>query len=106
MEVPIAILQQKKGESDKKDSLLVIAEEVRQEQAKIIKNHEVIIDRLNDDIKRLNENCKNTSLVSNTKVSMLTDENKHLRKDRNFWRTLAIAIPTVIAGASTYILLK
>lgn len=104
--VQVDVLKQIKGELDKKDSLLVISEQLISTYKSREINFTAQITNLNKQIKLETEKCKLVSLNTKNENLILKDENKTLKREKRFWKTLAIGIPTVIVGAGTYILLR
>ena len=95
-----------KGELAKRDSLLAISESIILDKNSIIKDYKVKEEGFKKQIELEKDNCKIQNSSVNGKNYLLTEENKKLRKSRNFWRVVAIGVPTVIAGTVTYLILK
>lgn len=100
------VLALAKGKLDRADSLRILAEQIIVKQDVSIKNYESRIKNYEKEIAIINENCELTNSSSNGVIRILKEENSEIKRNRNFWRTLAIGIPTVLSGVATYLILK
>ena len=100
------VLALAKGKLDRADSLRVLAEAIVVQQSQQMSIYEQKISKMDDELELIKERCKLTSLNIVTENRTLKEETKDLKKQRNFWRTLAIGIPTVLSAAATYVILK
>ena len=69
-------------------------------------NYTKQIDNLNNKIKLDVEKCRLLSLNTDKENLQLKGDNKTLRKNKNFWKSIAIGEPIVLVAGALYFILK
>lgn len=105
-EVPVETLKTIMGEMQKKDSIIVAAESLIAEKNNVIKVRDGVIAGLNDKVFYIEKRKDAECLSTKSENKVMKDELKQMTKSRNFWRILAISVPTAILGAATYTVFK
>lgn len=94
-----------KGESDKKDSLLVIRDNQIKKYQIIVTQYDDQVLNLNKQIKLAEEHCETLYLSTNNQNFILLAENKHLKKKLFWGKVKQIGFP-IITAVGTYMIIK